>query len=121
MALNKEQLLNIHMMQKIYVLPPNSRMGKPDQDLRATKVTRVGSKFFYTEDGRKWELETGREVSEYSPAELFISEKLYNDEKEKKELWKEFYEGLTVTAPKGMSLESIKEVVELYKKNSSTN
>lgn len=115
MALTTEQLKNIHLMQKIYVLPASFRhRDKPE--LQVTKVNKVGTKYFHTEDGRKWELDSGRNVTDHIQAELFINEKDYTDKKEMKELWVEFYRKLSHHPPKGVTLEEVKAMIDIVEK-----
>lgn len=116
MALTQEQLSNIHLMQKIFVLPASYKWGI-DCPLETTKVSKVGTKFFYTADGRKWELATGRNVTEHRNAELFISESAYNEHREMKELWQTFYRSLTAhIPPKNLTLAELKQIIAIIEK-----
>lgn len=112
MALTTEQLKKVHSQQKIFVLPTALR-HRDKVELIRTKVSKVGTKFFYTDDGRKWEMETGRNVSEFTAAELFATEKEYTDLKEMKELWEGFYRKLSHHPPKGVTLEEVKTMISI--------
>jgi hypothetical protein len=115
MALTTDRLKNIHPKQKIFVLPPAIR-HRDKVELIRTKVSRVGTKFFYTDDGRKWELESGKNVSEFAAAELFATEEEYINLKESKELWEGFYRKLSHRPPAGVTLDEIKKVIEIIEK-----
>lgn len=112
MALNEQQLKNIHIMQRICVVPAGRRYGESGEP-EITKVSKVGTKYFHTADGRKWELESGRQVTDFTGAELFISEKEYATQKEIKENWKITYSQLSQIPPKGITLEQIFQIRDI--------
>lgn len=117
--LTTDQLNKIHLMQKIFVMQPTFKFGV-DGALRPTKITKIGTKYFYTEDGRKWEIATGANVTEFQPAELFISDKEYYAAKEMKEMWHKFYNTLGHVAPEGLTLEDVKRIIKVVEGKDDT-
>ena len=112
MALNKKQLENVHMFQKLYVVPAGKRYDE-DGEIEATKVSKVGSKYFYTADGKKWERATGHQITEYSGGQLFVSEREYIEQKEIKALWKDTYNRLSHNPPVDITLEQIHQIMTI--------
>lgn len=97
-----EELLSLKVGQEVYIAGPRTHT--------VAKIEKIGNKYFYTDDRRKWDIKTGKQVTDYVGGTIYPSKEVYDAERALETAWSDFKNTMPYRKPEHLTLEDINKI-----------